>query len=157
MSIAVANGNFEAPRTSDECQHRTLVDLGILLINSIDFSIRALNKNLVSPYGRDLRVDDGCDQVAEAIAMHDVALDVATGQVKWVNMLTKRAEASPIIAGDSVLVATADGSIIRYELATGRELWSYEVKGSFIGSPAVADGKLVLASDRGTIYCFGKK
>jgi hypothetical protein len=33
----------------------------------------------------------------------------------------------------------------------------FEVKPSFIGAPAVGDGKLVVANDRGTIFCFGQK
>jgi outer membrane protein assembly factor BamB len=44
-----------------------------------------------------------------------------------------------------------------YDLKTGKEQWVYESKGSFLGSPAVADGKLVTTSDRGTITCFGGK
>ncbi|QDV24964.1 Outer membrane protein assembly factor BamB precursor [Aureliella helgolandensis] len=85
------------------------------------------------------------------------ALSADSGKVKWTAVLRKRSDASPVIAGQSVVVAAADGRILRYDLRTGKELWMFEVKGSFIGSPAVADGRLVVANDRGTLFCFGEK
>lgn len=85
------------------------------------------------------------------------AMDIATGDVEWVQVLRKRSDASPIIAGNSVIVAAADGRILRFDLKTGNPQWMFEVKGAFLGSPAAADGKLVLTNDRGTIFCFGAK
>ncbi len=60
-----------------------------------------------------------------------------------------------MIAGNRVVVAAADGRIIVLDLNTGDEKWLYEVKGEFIGSPAVSDGKIVVASSKGTVFCFG--
>jgi outer membrane protein assembly factor BamB len=60
-----------------------------------------------------------------------------------------------VIAGSSVVVAAADGRLIVLDLKTGAEKWLYEVKGAFIGSPAIAEGKIVVASDKGTVFCFG--
>lgn len=85
------------------------------------------------------------------------AIDIESGEQKWVKILRKRSDASPIIAGKSVIVAAADGRIVRFDLQSGEEKWMFEVKGAFLGSPAVADGKLVLTNDRGTIFCFGEK
>ncbi len=42
-------------------------------------------------------------------------------------------------------------------IATGKKEWSYETGGKLIGSPAVAAQRLVIASDDGHVYCFGKK
>jgi hypothetical protein len=36
-------------------------------------------------------------------------------------------------------------------------VFEYQAMGGFTGSPAVADGKLVIATDRGVVYCFGGK
>ncbi len=85
------------------------------------------------------------------------AIEVESGKQRWNQVLRKRADASPVIAGDSVIVAAADGRILRYDLQTGEEQWMTEVKGAFLGSPAVSDGKLVLTNDRGSIFCFGGK
>jgi outer membrane protein assembly factor BamB len=43
----------------------------------------------------------------------------------------------------------------RFGSGHGEELWQYETGNSFTGSPAVASGRLVIADERGTIYCFG--
>jgi outer membrane protein assembly factor BamB len=85
------------------------------------------------------------------------ALDAKTGKVKWEVVPRKRSDASPIIAGGSAFVAAADGRILRLDLMTGKQLWMSEVKPGFLGAPAAADGCLVVANDRGTVFCFGKK
>ncbi|MCA9134234.1 MAG: PQQ-binding-like beta-propeller repeat protein, partial [Planctomycetales bacterium] len=85
------------------------------------------------------------------------ALDIQTGEVVWQQKLRKRSDASPVIAGQDVWIAAADGRILRFDLKTGQQTWMFEAKPAFMGSPAVADGKLVVASDRGTILCFGRK
>ena len=40
-------------------------------------------------------------------------------------------------------------------LKDGHELWSYEVGQPLDSSPAVADGKIVIGSNDGSVYCFG--
>ena len=40
---------------------------------------------------------------------------------------------------------------------TGKKQWEYEAGGEFDGSPAVAAGRLVIASEAGVVYCFGEK
>jgi outer membrane protein assembly factor BamB len=42
-------------------------------------------------------------------------------------------------------------------LDKGKELWSYEIGKAVASSPAVADGKVVVGSDDGMVYCFGEK
>lgn len=117
---------------------------------------RFLDSKLADEFKNSVAIANGL-AVATSRNKRVFALDIATGDVKWVKVLRKRSDASPVIAGDSVIVAAADGRIIRFDLKTGDEQWLYEVKGAFLGSPAVADGKLVLTNDRGTIFCFGKK
>jgi outer membrane protein assembly factor BamB len=93
--------------------------------------------------------------VATSRNKHVFAIDATTGKVVWDIVLRKRADSSPVIAGESVVVAAADGRLIVLDLRTGNEKWLYEIKGGFIGSPAIADGKIVVASDKGTVFCFG--
>lgn len=85
------------------------------------------------------------------------ALALDSGNVLWEQTLRRRSDNSPVIAGSQVVIAGSDGRISRFDLRTGSELPVVELKGSFLGSPAVADGKLVLASDRGDVYCLGAK
>jgi eukaryotic-like serine/threonine-protein kinase len=42
-------------------------------------------------------------------------------------------------------------------LATGKELWNYEIGQAVESSPAVADGRFVVGSNDGGVYCFGTK
>ncbi|PYK61083.1 MAG: Pyrrolo-quinoline quinone, partial [Verrucomicrobia bacterium] len=37
------------------------------------------------------------------------------------------------------------------------KLWSYEIGKPVGSSPAVSDGKIVIGSDDGIVYCFGPK
>ena len=42
-------------------------------------------------------------------------------------------------------------------LADGKELWNYEIGQGITSSPAVADGRVVVGSEDGSVYCFGVK
>jgi outer membrane protein assembly factor BamB len=56
-----------------------------------------------------------------------------------------------------VFVGAADGRLYALDTKSGKELWQHQATGGFTGSPAVADGKLVIATDRGVVLCFGSK
>jgi hypothetical protein len=43
------------------------------------------------------------------------------------------------------------------ELATGKQLKKIALNGPVSGSPAVAEGRLLIGTQGGTIYCFGAK
>jgi outer membrane protein assembly factor BamB len=62
-----------------------------------------------------------------------------------------------VIVGSRVFVGAADGRLYALDLKTGNQVWEHQATGGFTGSPAVADGKLVVATDRGVVYCFGSK
>jgi outer membrane protein assembly factor BamB len=42
-------------------------------------------------------------------------------------------------------------------LKDGKQLWSYQIGQAVVSSPAVADQKIVIGSDDGSVYCFGQK
>ena len=50
-----------------------------------------------------------------------------------------------------------DGSVYMVALADGQQLWTYEIGQSVGSSPAVAEGRLVIGSDDGSVYAFGRK
>jgi outer membrane protein assembly factor BamB len=112
--------------------------------------------SVANEFRNSLAVKDGL-AVGTSSSKRVFAIDIETGKVKWSKILRKRADASPIIAGDSVIAAASDGKLIRFDLQTGKETWMFEAKPQFAASPAASDGKLVAANDRGTIYCFGSK
>ncbi len=85
------------------------------------------------------------------------AISIATGKRKWRHTLRRRADASPVIAGQDVWIAASDGRLIRLALADGTETWSYEIRGAFLAAPAIAGGELYVADDQGVVRCFAGK
>ena len=105
-------------------------------------------------YRTDAAVDDSIAVVVSARRNVD-ALSIATGQRQWRYTLRRRANASPVIAGDDVWIAGSDGRLIRLDKTTGREKWVYEVRGSFVAAPAITGGRLYIGDDKGVLRCFG--
>ena len=83
------------------------------------------------------------------------ALDPATGKEKWSFETPSRVDASPVVAGDHVAVATLSGDLYLLELASGRSAWHYASGSAFAASPAVASGRLVIGTADGLLYAFG--
>lgn len=84
------------------------------------------------------------------------ALSAKTGKHLWRHTLRKRAEASPVIAGQDVWIASTDGRLIRLSLEDGTERWQYEIRGAFLAAPAIAGNELFIADDEGVVRCFGQ-
>ncbi len=94
------------------------------------------------------------------------AFAVADGQRKWRQPMRGRVDASPVIvtatggeAGPAAprpvaIVADAKGGIAVLEVATGEPAWRFEAGGGFGAGAAVAAGRVVIASDDGTVWCF---
>ncbi|KLU03831.1 serine/threonine protein kinase -likeprotein [Rhodopirellula islandica] len=85
------------------------------------------------------------------------AIERETGQLRWRVTLKRRADASPVIAGEDVWIASTDGRLVRLALLDGREKWDFEIRGAFIGEPAIVGGRLVIADDEGMVRSFGPK
>lgn len=86
---------------------------------------------------------------------HVDAISRKTGERLWRKTLRRRADASPLIAGDDVWIAASDGRLLRLSLATGEQTWSFETRGKFLASPAVLGDRLIIADDNGVVRCFG--
>ena len=58
---------------------------------------------------------------------------------------------------DEVMPGIADQlvPIYRKVLETGEPVWQYDSGSAFTASPAVAQGRLVISSLDGVVYCFG--
>jgi outer membrane protein assembly factor BamB len=55
------------------------------------------------------------------------------------------------------VVGSDDGRLYIVSLKDGRELWNYEVGQPVGSSPAVVDGRVIVGSEDGSVYCFGPK
>jgi outer membrane protein assembly factor BamB len=59
-----------------------------------------------------------------------------------------------IVAGDEPICGSA-GRVDVIDLKASKPRWSHQVEGSALGL-AVADGRLIVSTDRGVLYCFGQ-
>ena len=95
------------------------------------------------------------------------ALMVTDGRQAWRHPMPGRVDASPVVvtaAGSDLdpsapprsvaLVADAKGTILAIAVDGGEAVWRFDAGGSFAAGPAVAAGKVVLASEDGTLWCF---
>ena len=54
----------------------------------------------------------------------------------------------------NVLIAGGAGKVVAFDVASGKVLWTGKLEGKARGL-AIADGRLVVSSDTGAIYCYG--
>lgn len=72
------------------------------------------------------------------------ALDAANGTVRWLVQLPKMNVAGVTVANDVVITMAMDGVLRALDVATGKELWTYQAGAGCNGSPAVAGDLLVV-------------
>jgi len=80
-----------------------------------------------------------------------VALDAASGEVRWTAEPPPHVSAPPVAWGKSVFIPEEDGTIRCRDAATGKQVWAFSSKGASRSSPAVdATGSrlMVGAADR---------
>ncbi len=86
-----------------------------------------------------------------------LGLDLKNGKVLWEALLKKKADASPVLCAGRAWVGATDGIVYAIDLETGKETWSYQMPGQILASPAIARDRLVIATEKGSVFCFGKK
>lgn len=86
-----------------------------------------------------------------------ICLNLKDGSLVWETVLKKRTDGSPILCDGRAWIASADGQIYALDLATGSEQWSYQVSGQILASPVVANHRLIVATQKGSVLCFGKR
>ncbi|MEL7230972.1 MAG: PQQ-binding-like beta-propeller repeat protein [Pseudomonadota bacterium] len=89
------------------------------------------------------------------------AFDVATGARRWVvelesgNRRDSLANGSGLaIDGDRLIVASGFGFVTALNIATGAEIWRTDTEAPMIGSPALLDGRIFVASNNNETLAF---
>lgn len=87
------------------------------------------------------------------------AFSLADGSQPWRHPMRGRVDASPLVVrtddtSEAVILGDGAGRIVAIDAATGAPIWEFDAGGDFVGGAAVADGRVVLASGDGTIWCF---
>ncbi len=94
------------------------------------------------------------EQLKRAVAEIDEQLNHLTQQiaecVKWKTACD--CPLSLVLAGN-VLLAGGEGKVVAVDATTGQQRWSRAVEGKAYGL-AVAQGRLIVSTDEGTIHCF---
>jgi outer membrane protein assembly factor BamB len=68
-----------------------------------------------------------------------------------------RIEGSPVVVGERVYAGSMDGNLYVIDVDTGTEIQRLKLDSAVTGSIAVADGRLLVGTQNGTLYCLGKK
>ena len=83
-----------------------------------------------------------------------VAIDGATGEVKWEASDYLPECSSPAATKKSLYVATSYGVVCAYDTETGALVKEHDLGSTFYSSPMVADGKVFLFGNDGKAYIF---
>ena len=85
------------------------------------------------------------------------AWEAGTGRQLWQFATGGSVDASPLIAGGSVLAASTDGWLYLVDRQTGRELWSAELGGQLRASPVAAGDTVFIGTPDGRFIAYREK
>ncbi len=77
-----------------------------------------------------------------------------SGQWLWQQRLDDLAVVAPARLDDLVVVATLDGAVTAYDLATGTQRWRRTVAAEVRVAPVVADGRVLVVDQSGQLTCL---
>lgn len=85
------------------------------------------------------------------------ALDRQTGKEVWQFATGGKVDSSPVVVGERVYVGSLDGNLYVLELNKGTEIQRLKLgRRGIAGSPAVAEGRLVIGTVDGAVICLGE-
>lgn len=74
------------------------------------------------------------------------AFDASSGKLKWISKFYGPVYSTATVSGDTVYQVTHDGVLVALNASDGLEGWSYPLGWETFGSPAAADGYLVIGT-----------
>jgi len=92
-----------------------------------------------------LTIDSRGTEIGEggSIGGELVALDVATGKVKWKTELPGAAFGAPVVVNDVVFASSSDGTVFAFDAKTGGELWVQSLPAGINAGLAVSGDTLL--------------
>jgi outer membrane protein assembly factor BamB len=87
------------------------------------------------------------------------ALDRITGAEKWSFITEGQVDSSPVVVGNKIYVGALSSTCEFYvlDLETGKKLQELTLDSAVTGSAAVGPDCLLVGTEKGTVYCLGKK
>ena len=91
------------------------------------------------------------------------AFTLADGKPAWRQRMRGRVDASPLVVTaesdgarrELAIVGDAAGRVVAVATDSGEFVWEFDAGAGFSASPAAAEGRLLLAGEDGTLWCFG--
>lgn len=83
-----------------------------------------------------------------------LAIDSATGQVKWRYQALGWVFASPILVEDRIIAGDMKGHLFAVNPANGEEIWTKVIGGAVISTPLVKDGKIYVTTESENVQAF---
>jgi len=83
-----------------------------------------------------------------------VALDLATGQIKWKKQMAGGVLSSVAVKGEIAIYACTDKTIVARNINTSQRLWTYTGKQPFFGGVAIAGGFVYAADLYASVHAF---
>ncbi len=83
-----------------------------------------------------------------------VALDPATGRVKWSQDTKADLAAGPGVGASVVAVGTSDGKVIALDVASGKVLWKVSVSSEVLAAPLVTGDRVIVRSVDGRVHAL---
>lgn len=88
--------------------------------------------------------------------LSDIAQEKSALNTKRVKWYTPSTNLGPMVVAGGTLFAGGDGYLISLNITTGRKLAKQSIKGHVL-SLAVADGRLFVSTESGSIHCLGPR
>ncbi len=133
---------------------------GILVVGSFDkkiYGLNALNGEKIWEY------TTGANNVATPLISDGVvyfgsldstfyALDLKTGQEKWKYKAANWFWAKAVVANNIVFAPCLDNKVYAFDIKTGVKTAEYDLGGQISSSPAVVNGKVIVATQNKTLW-----
>ncbi len=84
------------------------------------------------------------------------ALDLATGAKKWDFDAGSHTYTTPLVRGESVYFASANGTLRKIDQRSGALKWSYDVGASVYSSPVADEGRIFFGTDEGRLIAMSE-
>ena len=95
--------------------------------------------------------------VIGCVDRHIYGFDAATGDERWRFATEGVVRSSPQVTDQTAYAASSDGYLYALALNDGRLLWKFRLDGPVLAPVSLGDGVVSVASEKQTLYMFGRR